>query len=110
MPEIATQTDDFVLLTKEEIKKLPPIERKQYKLELRKLKKEKARQKYNEYMRNYMKLYAKMKYKYDPAFRAKNKIATAKYKDKIKNQNKPIQQPNNGLFTNNFLTKKQFIN
>jgi len=103
MPEIATQTDEFVLLTKEEIKKLPPKERKEYKIELRKLKKEKARQKYNEYMRNYMKLYSKMKYKYDPAFRAKNKIATAKYKEKIRNKDKPPTENKNGLFTNNFL-------
>lgn len=106
MPEIATQTDEFVVLSKDDIKKLPPIERKQYKIDLRNYKRNIARKKYNDYMRNYMKTYVKMKYKYDPAFREKQKQASRNYKMKLnKNKTNIIEEPKT-IFLNNFLSTK----
>ena len=104
MPEIGIQTDEFVVLSKDDIKKLPPIERREYKIELRNYKKEIARKKYNDYMRNYMKTYAKMKYKYDPAFREKQKQASRNYRMKLhKNNTDNIDEPKTN-FLNNFLS------
>ena len=105
MPEIATQTDEFIVLSKDDIKKLPPIERREYKIELRNYKKEIARKKYNDYMRNYMKTYVKMKYKWDPAFREKQKQASINYNRMKRNKNTidNVDEPKTN-FLNNFLS------
>lgn len=108
MPEIATQTGEFIVLSSEDIKKMKPIDRKQYKIELREYKKQIARNKYNEYMRNYMKTYAKMKYKYDPVYREKRKICSSEYKQRERDKNKPVEklEYSSSLFANNFLNTK----
>jgi hypothetical protein len=76
MPEIETQTEKFVILSKEQVKALSISERREYKAQYKIFKREEKKRKYNDYMRTYMKNYKKMKYKYDPAFREKCKLQT----------------------------------
>lgn len=79
MPEISTQTGEFIVLQAEDIKKMPLAERKEYKIELKKYKKQVAKEKYNEYMRTYMKTYSKMKYKYDKQYKQYHKEMSKYY-------------------------------
>lgn len=71
MPDMETQTEDFIILSKEQIKALSIPERKQYKAEYKQYKHECSLEKTKIYMRNYMRTYQAMKYKYDPVYREK---------------------------------------
>lgn len=93
MPEIATQTE-FIILNKKEIKKLDIDEREQYLEALEIYKSDKSRKKYNEYMRNYMNTYSRMRYKYDPNFREKRKECRMNYYYRNKPEEEPIEESN----------------
>lgn len=84
MPDVETQTEDFIILSKEQIKKLSIPERKLYKQEYKSYKHEKAIEKHRDFMRIYMRTYSKMKYKYDPAFREKQIEKVKAYQSKKK--------------------------
>ena len=79
MTDIGTQTEDFIVLNKEQIKKMSIPERKIYKLELKQWKHEQSLQKTKEYHRKYQSHYNKMRYKYDPNFRMKSLESTKRY-------------------------------
>lgn len=84
MPDVETQTEDFIVLNKEQIKNMSIPERKIYKLELKQWKHEQSLQKTKEYHRKYQSHYNKMRYKYDPNFRMKSLESTKKYLEKKK--------------------------
>lgn len=88
MPDIETQTEDFIVLNKEQIKNMSIPDRKLYKLELKEWKHEQSLQKTKEYHRKYQSHYNKMRYKYDPNFRMKSLESTKRYleRKKIKKQ------------------------
>ena len=92
MPDIETQTEDFIVLNKEQIKNMSIPDRKLYKLELKEWKHEQSLQKTKEYHRKYQCHYNKMRYKYDPNFRMKSLESTKRYleRKKIKKSQKDI--------------------
>ena len=88
MVDAETQTEDFIILSKEQIKNLSIPERKIYKLELKEYKKEKTVERHRNYCREYMRDYGKMKYKYDPVYRQKQieKVKFYQQQKKLKKQ------------------------
>ena len=88
MPDIETQTENFIILDKEQIKKLPLIDRKIYKKELKEYKHEQSLEKTKQYHRKYQQNYNKMRYKYDPSFRMRSLESTQRYLEKRKNLKK----------------------
>ena len=84
MPDVETQTEEFITLSKEQIKKMSISDRKIYKHELKEWKHEQSLQKTKEYQRKYKKNYNKMRYKYDPNFRIKSLESTQRYLEKKK--------------------------
>jgi len=96
MPDVETQTEDFILLSKAQIKNLSIPERKLYKLELKEYKKEKTVERHRNYCREYMRNYGKMKYKYDPVYKQKQIEKSKFYQQqrKIKKQLKKVEQEN----------------
>jgi len=88
MVDVETQTEDFIILSKEQIKNLSIPERKIYKLELKEYKKEKTVERHRNYCREYMRDYGKMKYKYDPVYRQKQieKVKFYQQQKKLKKQ------------------------
>ena len=111
MPEVETQTEhqsaDFKVLTPEEVKQLPVIERKEYKLQLKNYKKELKKRKYNEYMRVYMSHYRKMRYKYDPAYRERAKI---RRRIQYYNEKQQKQQPQSQSQYHTIIKSNLFLN
>ena len=99
MPDISTQTGEFIVLHADDVKKLPVAERKEYKIELKKYKKQVAKEKYNEYMRTYMKTYSKMKYKYDKQYKQYHKDMS-KYYYALKKENERGIKPLSSLLDN----------
>ena len=79
MTDIGTQTEDFIILSMEQIKKMSIPDRKIYKKELKEYKHEQSLQKTRNYQRKYHQNYNKMRYKYDPKFRMKSLESTKRY-------------------------------
>jgi len=88
MVDVETQTEDFIILSKEQIKNLSIPERKIYKLELKEYKKEKTVERHRNYCREYMRDYGRNKYKYDPVYRQKQieKVKFYQQQKKLKKQ------------------------
>ena len=114
MPDAETQTEDFVLLCDEDLKKLSLVDRKKYKLDLKIYKRKIAKEKKTIYMRTYMNNYSKMKTKYDPAFRARKIINDQTYtakrrllreqeKQEEQEEQEEQEQQEEELFKNNFM-------
>ena len=100
MVDVSTQTEDFIILSKEQIKNLSIPERKIYKLELKEYKKEKTVERHRNYCREYMRDYGRNKYKYDPVYRQKQieKVKFYQQQKKLKKQlEKVIPQQENSI-------------
>lgn len=102
MPDMETQTEDFIILDKDQVKKLSIPDRKQYKIELKEYRHEQSIIRHREYCRNYQRTWNKMKYKYDPAFKQRHNENMKKYVEKkklkkelLKNTNEPQKQQDN---------------
>jgi hypothetical protein len=111
MPDAETQTEDFILLSKEQIKKLTIPERKIYKLELKEYKKEKTVERHRNYCREYMRTYGRNKYKYDPVYRQKQ-IEKVKFYQQQKKLKKQLEKVENLRFSSipnqeNSITQQQ---
>ena len=84
MPDIETQTENFVIIHEEDLRKLPLEDRKKYKIDLKLYKQKLAKEKRVVYMREYMNNYSKMKRKYDPSFRARKIIHDTNFRERRK--------------------------
>jgi hypothetical protein len=94
MPDAETQTEDFILLSKEQIKKLTIPERKIYKNELKEYRHEQSIIRHRNYCREYMRTYGRNKYKYDPVYRQKQ-IEKVKFYQQQKKLKKQLQKVEN---------------
>jgi len=94
MPEVETQTEDFVILTDEYYEKLSKEDKKLYNIEfkthLKAIKTELRKERVKEYDRNR----SKMKLKYNPVYREQRRLYCEQYnKDKAEfNRNKKIEK------------------
>jgi hypothetical protein len=88
MPDVETQTEDFIILSKEQLKAMTIPERKIYKNELKEYKHEQSIIRHRNYCREYQRTWNRMKYKYDPEFKKRHLEHMAKYKanKKLKKQ------------------------
>jgi len=98
MPDVETQTENFIILNKEQIKKMPLIDRKIYKKELKEYKHEQSLEKTKQYHRKYQQNYNKMRYKYDPSFRMRSLESTKKYLER-KKLKKQLEKENKNIET-----------
>jgi len=84
MPDVETQTEDFIILSKEQLKQMTIPARKIYKNELKEYKHEQSIIRHRNYCREYQRTWNRMKYKYDPEFKKKHLENVEKYKAKKK--------------------------
>jgi UDP-galactopyranose mutase len=95
MPDVETQTEQFIILTLKQQKNLTIPEKQLYKMEYKEFKHDKSVQRHREYCRNYQRTWNRMKYKYDPVFREKHKEHMAKYREKKKLKKQLEKELNN---------------
>jgi hypothetical protein len=88
MPDVETQTEDFIILSKEQLKQMTIPARKIYKNELKEYKHEQSIIRHRNYCREYQRTWNRMKYKYDPEFKKRHLENVERYKTnkKLKKQ------------------------
>jgi len=88
MPDVETQTEDFIILSKQQLKEMTIPERKIYKNELKEYKHEQSIIRHRNYCREYQRTWNRMKYKYDPEFKKRHLENVERYKanKKLKKQ------------------------
>jgi len=84
MPDVETQTEDFIILSKQQLKEMTIPARKIYKNELKEYKHEQSIIRHRNYCREYQRTWNRMKYKYDPEFKKRHLENVEKYKAKKK--------------------------
>ena len=88
MPDVETQTEEFIKLTDKQLKEMTIPARKIYKNELKEYKHEQSIIRHRNYCREYQRTWNRMKYKYDPEFKKRHLETVEKYKaqKKLKKQ------------------------
>ena len=84
MPDVESQTEDFIKLTDKQLKEMTIPARKIYKNELKEYKHEQSIIRHRNYCREYQRTWNRMKYKYDPEFKKRHLENVEKYKAKKK--------------------------
>ena len=94
MVDVGTQTEDFIILSKQQLKEMTIPARKIYKNELKEYKHEQSIIRHRNYCREYQRTWNRMKYKYDPEFKKRHleNVERYKAKKKLKKQENSITQ------------------
>ena len=111
MPDVESQTEDFIKLTDKQLKEMTIPARKIYKNELKEYKHEQSIIRHRNYCREYMRTYGRNKYKYDPVYRQKQ-IEKVKFYQQQKKLKKQLEKVENLRFSSipnqeNSITQQQ---